>query len=264
MTSLLLLRNVRETVKKMIYFFAVSSFINIFAHIGYVGAGEVKESTIFREDFSSEKLLSSVWGAPTFSLYNFKADPDMVLNSSGINYLRLGLPENDVYPTGFIYAKDYFSYGSYSARIKVSDMPGVVASFFACTEISKIFTDGTHDEIDFEFITARPHAVLLTTWKTATGTEGKEQTPQHNSYLWEDPSFDMREWHVYRFDWFADRVDFYIDGIKRWTSTIAIPVRPMQIALHIFTYNKWEEVQFPPKGEAVQMTDWVEYREFEK
>jgi len=44
--------------------------------------------------------------------------------------------------------------------------------------------------------------------------EGKEQTSTHNFFLWEDPSFDIREWHVYRFDWYTDRVEFYIDGIN--------------------------------------------------
>lgn len=230
--------------------------------LSYTEASGVKKSASFGEDFSSRKPPSSIWGNSNFSLYNFKGDPDMVWNSSGINYLRLGLSESDIYPTGFIYTKEHFSYGSYSARIKVSDVPGVVASFFACTEITDVFTTGMHDEIDFEFITAKPHAVLLTTWRAATEKEGKDQTLHHNSYLWEDPSFDIREWHVYRFDWFPDRVDFYIDGIKRWTSTIAIPQRPMQIALHIYTIATWEEVQFPPKGEAEQMTDWVEYRKF--
>ncbi len=132
-------------------------------------------------------------------------------------------------------------------------------SFFACTEVS-ITAIGTMDEIDFEFITARPHSVLLTTWAEATGSEGNEQTPTHNSFLWGDPSFDIREWHVYRFDWYPDRVEFYIDGVKRWISRIAVPQRPMQISLHIYTIDTWEEVQFPPKGEVLQMTDWVEYR----
>jgi endo-1,3-1,4-beta-glycanase ExoK len=186
----------------------------------------------------------------------------MVSNSDGINYLRLGKSESNMYPTGFIYTKKRFSYGSYSARIKVSNIPGAVASFFICTEISKIFSDGTHDEIDFEFITARPHSVLMTTWYLATGMEGGEQTPTHNSFLWEDSSFNIREWHVYRFDWFPEKVDFYIDGIKRWTSKSAVPKRDMKVALHIYTIDKWREVKYPPKGEVVQMTDWVEYKAF--
>jgi hypothetical protein len=114
----------------------------------------------------------------------------------------------------------------------------------------------------FEFITAMPHSVLMTTWYQATGMEGYRQTLTHNSLEWKDPLFDIREWHVYRFDWYLDKVDFYIDGIKRWTSTKAIPRRELQIALHLYTYSEWKEVQFPPKGEVVQMTDWVEYREF--
>ncbi len=250
------------SMRKRDFLLVIFIVAGIFIHNQREAAG-LYEGKIFREDFSSEELSPSVWGISTFSLYNFKASPDMVSNSSGINYLRLGLPvSNGIYPTGFIYTNDHFSYGSYSARIKVSDMPGVIASFFACTEIKDIFTTGTHDEIDFELITANPHAVSLTTWKMATEKEGKYQTPNHISYLWENPSFDIREWHVYRFDWFPDKVGFYIDGIKVWTSTIAIPQKPMQIALHIFTHATWKEVRFPPKGEAVQVTDWVEYRKF--
>lgn len=240
----------------------LSAVFCVFVFANYSESADLQKKATFREDFSLGKLSIFRWGAPTFTLYNFKADPDMVSNSSGINYLKLGLSESNIYPTGFIYAKKRFSYGSYSARIKVSDVPGAVASFFVCTEIAKIFTDGTHDEIDFEFITAKPHTVLLTTWYLATGMEGGEQALTHNSFLWKDPSFDIREWHVYRFDWYLDRVDFYIDGVKRWTSTKAIPKRDMQIALHLYTIDTWEEIQFPPKGEAYQMTDWVEYKEF--
>jgi hypothetical protein len=225
--------------------------------------GEKMYKTIFREDFSSEKVFSSMWETPAFSVYNVRGEPSMVANSDGINRVRLGKPENGVYPTGFIYAKELLSYGSYSARIKVSDTPGVVASFFACTEISSIFSDGTHDEIDFEFIPAKPDSVLLTTWRAATGEEGGRQTPTHNSFFWRDPSFDIRKWHVYRFDWHPDRVDFFIDGKKVWTSERAIPKRLMQIALHIYTIDTWDEIKFPPKGEAVQMTDWVEYGVFQ-
>ena len=169
-------------------------FLRILLTVAYVfvfadcsESADLQKGAAFREGFSSKKLSIFRWGAPTFTLYNFRADPDMVSNSSGINYLKLGLSESNVYPTGFIYAKERFSYGSYSARIKISDVPGAVASFFVCTEIAKIFSDGTHDEIDFEFITAKPHAVLLTTWYFATGMEGDEQTPTHSSFLWEDP-----------------------------------------------------------------------------
>jgi beta-glucanase (GH16 family) len=119
------------------------------------------------------------------------------------------------------------------------------------------------DEIDFEFITARPNSVLMSTWAEANRKEGNKQTPTHNSFLWEDPSFDIREWHVYSFYWYPDRVEFYIDGFIRWVSTIAVPQRPMQIALHMYTIETWDEVQFPPKGEVLQMTDWVEYRAFQ-
>jgi len=229
--------------------------------INFSGIAAQGDSPYFSEDFSSKRLSVFRWGVPTFEIFNIKGDPDMVSNRNGINYLRLGPPGSKIYPSGFIYTKERFSYGSYSARIRVSDMPGAVASFFACNEIAKIFTDGTHDEIDFEFITAMPHSVLMTTWYQATGMEGGSQTLTHNSFEWKDPSFDIREWHVYRFDWHQDKVEFYIDGAKRWTSSKAIPRRDLQIALNIYTINTWKEVKFPPKGEVLQMNDWVEYRE---
>ncbi len=227
-------------------------------------SAELAKKAVFKEDFNTEKLSIFRWGAPVVSMYKFRGDPDMISNSNGINYLKLGESDSDIYPTGFIYTKDHFSYGSYSVRMKVSDVPGAVASFFTCTQIAKVFSDGTHDEIDFEFITAKPNSVLLTTWYLATGMEGGQQTPTHSSFLWEDSSFNITDWHVYRFDWYPDMVEFYIDGKKVWTSTEAIPKRDMQIAMHIYTIDTWEEVQYPPKGEVLQITDWVEYREFKK
>ncbi|RJQ48342.1 MAG: glycosyl hydrolase family protein [Nitrospiraceae bacterium] len=241
--------------------FAIAGF---FVMAVYTEPSEPEDTPYFREDFSAPKLSVFQWGEATFSLYNFRADPAMVSNSEGVNYLRLGESKSSVYPSGFIYTQERFSYGSYSARMKVSDMPGAVASFFACSEIAKIFTDATHDEIDFELITAEPHSVLLSTWYVATGMEGDSQTPTHNSFLWKDPSFDIRQWHVYRFDWYPERVDFFIDSRKVWTSTKAVPKRELQISLNIYTIDTWKEVQFPPKGEVVQMTDWVEYREISR
>lgn len=254
----------KKSIKTLLYFLPLLLIASFSTSANKTQAEIFKKTKIFRENFSLKRLSTFTWGAPTFSLYNFKADPAMISNSSGINYLRLGLSESDIYPTGLIYTRDHFSYGSYSARIKVSDVPGSVGSFFTCTEIAKIFTDGTHDEIDFEFITAKPHSVLMTTWRAATEIEGKEQTIYHNSYVWQDPSFNISDWHICRFDWYPDRVDFYIDGVKRWTSTTAIPQRTMQIVLHIYAHASWDEMQFPPKGETVQSTDWVEYREFVK
>lgn len=225
-------------------------------------SAELVKEPAFREDFSTERLSIFRWGVPDFSLYNFKSDPAMISNKNGLNYLKLGKSESDIYPSGFIYTKDHFSYGSYAVRMKVSDVPGAVASFFTCSQIAKVFSDGTHDEIDFEFITAKPNSVLLTTWYLATGMEGSQQTPTHNSFMWTDSSFDIRQWHVYRFDWYPNKVDFFIDNKKIWTSTRAIPKRDMLIALHLYTYSKWEEVQFPPKDEVLQISDWVEFRDF--
>ncbi len=230
----------------------------------YSRSAELTNEPAFREDFSSERLSIFRWGVPDFTLYNFISDPSMISNRNGLNYLKLGKSDTDIYPSGFIYTKDHFSYGSYSVRMKVSDVPGAVASFFTCSQIAEVFSDGTHDEIDFEFITAKPNSVLLTTWYLATGMEGSQQTPTHNSFMWTDPSFDIREWHVYRFDWYQDNVDFFVEGKILWTSTRAIPKREMLIALHLYTYSKWEEVQFPPKDEVLQISDWVEFREFKK
>jgi beta-glucanase (GH16 family) len=228
----------------------------------YSETADLGKEPTFKEDFSTKRLSIFRWGVPDFTLYNFKSDPEMISNNNGLNYLKLGKSETDIYPSGFIYTKDHFSHGSYAVRMKVSDVPGAVASFFICSEIAKVFSDGTHDEIDFEFITAKPDSVLMTTWYLSTGMEGNQQTPAHNSFMWTDPSFDIREWHVYRFDWYQDRVDFFIDGNKIWTSTKAIPKRDMLIALHLYTYAQWDEVQFPPKDEVLQITDWVEVKEF--
>ncbi|MCK5427742.1 MAG: family 16 glycosylhydrolase, partial [Thermodesulfovibrionia bacterium] len=132
-----------------LFFRILLTIVYIFVCLGYVEAEEKNGKIIFREDFFSKKPSSSNWGNATFSMYKFKGDSSMVSNSSGVNYLRLGQPESDIYPAGFIFTKDHFYYGSYSARIKVSDVPGAVASFFTCTGVTDT-SMSTMDEIDFE------------------------------------------------------------------------------------------------------------------
>jgi len=60
-------------------------------------SADLKADATFREDFSSERLSTFRWGFPEFSLFKFKADPEMVSNSDGINYLKLGRSDSDMY-----------------------------------------------------------------------------------------------------------------------------------------------------------------------
>jgi hypothetical protein len=102
-------------------------------------SAELEKEASFMEDFSSERLSVFRWGIPTFTMYNFRGDPDMVSNISGKNYLRLGRSETDIYPSGFIYTKEHFTYGSYSARMRISGAPGAVASFLPAQKSQMFF-----------------------------------------------------------------------------------------------------------------------------
>jgi beta-glucanase (GH16 family) len=69
-----------------------------------------------------------------------------------------------------------------------------------------------------------------------------------------DPS---AAFHEYRFDWYTNRVDYYVDGKQYATLTNQVPDRPSRILLNHWSSNipKWGGEA--PREDAVMLVDWV-------
>ncbi len=142
---------------------------------------------------------------------------------------------------------DKYSYGKYSASIKVSQTPGTYLTFYSYQWPTGILREG-HNEIDIEiqYIDGR-YTALLSTWV-------KGVKSRYMYYLPFDPSED---YHTYGYDWYPDRVEFYIDNMSKpvWTSRSNIPAQPMYVY-----FQNWVIRDVPAShgdGINTEYVDWV-------
>lgn len=141
-----------------------------------------------------------------------------------------------------IESREYFSYGSYRARMKMPKTKGVVSAFFT-------YRNDPVDAINIELLSKESQIVRFTTWKDN----------KNNSYktdLGFDPSANF---HTYGFDWREDRVDFFVDSKKLWTSTESIPNHAGKLLFNAWTGNP----KFgggPPSRKTWLFVDWVKVR----
>lgn len=94
-----------------------------------------------------------------------------------------------------------FGYGRYEAILTASGDPGAVTSFFTYTGG---YWGDPHDEIDFEFVASKPREVHLNYFRG--GKDDAVDIP-----LWFNTSHGD---HLYAFEWSADSIRWYVDGVK--------------------------------------------------
>ena len=116
-------------------------------------------------------------------------------------------------------------FGRYEVVMTAARGEGVISSFFTYT--GPHFGDA-HDEIDFEFLGRDTTKVWLNRFVDGQKLPGR----------WLDLGFDAAEGpHLYRFDWFPDRLVWYVDGreLMRVTADeMAIPQIPQRIYFNIW------------------------------
>jgi beta-glucanase (GH16 family) len=136
--------------------------------------------------------------------------------------------------------KDFF-YGTYRASIKMSSVPGAVVGWFT-------YLGNPLNEIDVEFLTRDPKKAHFTLHQIRTDVD----------HATADMPFDpSAAFHEYRFDWYTNRVDYYVDGRKYATLTNQVPDRPSRIMLNHWSSNLPMWGGKAPTEDAVMLVDWV-------
>ena len=195
-----------------------------------------------------DSLRSDLW---TVSSYKPNSDtltttfmPSNVWSGDGRLVLRSIHDDN----TGGEYkSNDKFYLGKYRASINVDPVPGTFLTFFAYVWPSDQ-GNNVHNEIDIELIDNHGKATaMLSTWRNYVKTQ----------YLYALPFDPSAGYHTYGFDWYADRVEFYIDDMTTpvWTSCSNIPQDPMYVY-----FNSWVEKNPPANhgnGVSTEYVDWV-------
>ncbi|AFC99311.1 Beta-glucanase/Beta-glucan synthetase [Methanocella conradii HZ254] len=142
---------------------------------------------------------------------------------------------------------DKYFYGKYRASIKVDQTPGTYQTFYSYQWPTGILREG-HNEIDIEIQKADgKYTALFSTWV-------KGVKSRYMYYMPFDPSED---YHTYGYDWYPDRVEFYIDDMSKpiWTSRSNVPAQPMYVY-----FQNWVQRDVPADhggGVNTEYVDWV-------
>jgi endo-1,3-1,4-beta-glycanase ExoK len=193
--------------------------------------------TSFRDDFNSFDSNRWIKSDHVQGLTDF--DPDNVVVDNGL--LRLRVPA-DTTNGGQIESRDYYSYGTFRARMKVADASSSITGFYLYrgpdlySEIDiEVYNDGTGN-MDF-----------------VTYADG-----QRTNYVSKDFRFDpSADFHTYRFDYAPDSVQFYVDGTLRQTWTDGVPSATMKLLVNTW-FPDWLSGQAPDTARATRV-DWIDY-----
>ncbi|WP_428929742.1 family 16 glycosylhydrolase [Marinibacterium sp. SX1] len=179
----------------------------------------------------------------------------------GDGFARLSLesaPEGQVTPYlgAELQRQGPFGYGRYEVYMKPGRGDGLVSAFFVYTGPA---FDKPHDEIDFEFLGRDTTKVWLNIFTNGDNLPGR----------WLDLGFDAANApHLYRFDWRADSVTWYVDGQEILTVTSEehpIPQTPGKVFLHIWAgTDKMVDWLKAPAADLAAQADYycASYRPF--
>jgi beta-glucanase (GH16 family) len=197
------------------------------------------EGTSFRDDF--DDFDSSRWIKSDHVLGRTDFDPDNVV----VNSERLGLKIPALTTNGAeIESMEYYSYGTYRARMRTADAPSSITGFYLYR------SPDFYAEIDIEIYNDGTGSVDFVTY--ANGRRTHHVTRQVNF----DPSAGF---HTYRFDYLPGAVKFWVDGDLMQTWTAGVPNASMKLLVNTW-FPSWLE-GLPPLTNRFTRVEWISYHQ---
>ncbi|PKM62151.1 MAG: hypothetical protein CVU99_00610 [Firmicutes bacterium HGW-Firmicutes-4] len=182
----------------------------------------------------------NIWAVSDKNLGRSWLNPLNIAVSDG--FLKIRMPAHSL-EGGEIVSHQAVTYGSYEIRMKLPQAPSSITGFFLYAPPDYFY------EIDIEIYNSKDGKLLLTTY-----ADGAVQN-EYNGKLGFDPTADF---HTYRFDYFTDRVAFYVDDklIQEWQDGFPEEY-PMQLMVNSW-YPNWLEGT-PTTADQFLLVDWIQY-----
>lgn len=236
-----------------------------FFFISIIGqTSEPFHNDYFYEDFNGSSVDNSIWHIATWSEHGGQTGIERCYVENGfLNMVFINDSQNG-FLSAAIQSRDEFLYGKWEARIKPSNVPGLLNSFYTIDWNNTIdessTSNGTKEEIDIEFLT-----------KSFTGTDGEVHFAVHASNktsfntnpditLGFDPSDDF---HIWGFEITPEYIEWFVDNnvLKRYTyadNDISI-TSPYQLKLNVWSAVNW--IGGPPESdiECIYQIDWIKF-----
>jgi len=227
-------------VKKILL---VSMMLNILGDVASFTAAEE-----IRQEFTSKKDFTSFWNISTWSNDEQQYSKSNVVLDTVNGLVRLtisGTPAGARPVNGEITSRRTdFLYGSYRASIKFDGTPGGVVGWFVYRT-----TDDIH-EIDVEYLTEDTKNIHFTLHHVTTNVDYKKLRI----------SFDpTAAFHEYRFDWYPEKVVYFIDGDSVAVLTHNVPDASCSIMLNFWSANMPDWGGPAPTKDACMYVDYMRY-----
>lgn len=163
-------------------------------------------------------------------------------------------PSNGVpYSGGEFRSKEFYGYGRYEVSMKAIKNDGVVSSFFTYTGPSD---NNPWDEIDIEILGKNTEKVQFNYYTNGRG---------NHEYMYE-LGFDAAEdFHTYAFEWYQNKILWYVDGEHVHTAIVNIPVTEGKIMMNAWCgkgVDSWLKAFDDTKMPLAAEYQWFSYTPF--
>ncbi|KAJ7599020.1 concanavalin A-like lectin/glucanase domain-containing protein [Mycena floridula] len=179
---------------------------------------------------------------------------NVFINQTGVHLtVSPATSEGDVIPSGGIYTKNYFGFGSYHFLAQTSTVSGTVQAFYNYksddNEVDIELTDPSNLQQTFKY-SVKPQQYSVT------------GTPLPTTLLEYVPNFDVGEgFHTHSFIWDASSVAFGLDDV--WSSPITtnVPTNPGVISMSHWSDGNEKFSGGPPTVDSTMTIQrlWVFY-----
>ncbi len=248
-------------MKKILRFFWCYALIHF---IFPVSAQEAYVDEVFFDDFNGSGVETSVWQIATWKEHGGQTGTDRCYVSDGKLNMVFINDSQDGFLSAAIQTRNEFLYGRWEARLKVSDVPGVLNSFYTIdwdnTADNTSGSDGTKEEIDIEFLTY-----------TFDNNEGEVHFAVHAEGLTSfntnpDIALDFNpsdDFHVWGFDIQPDYIEWFVDDrvLLRYNYSehdVSI-TSPYQLKLNVWSAVNWINGPPTPDVESIYQIDWIRF-----
>ncbi len=151
--------------------------------------------------------------------------------------------------------RKFYGYGRYEVSMKPIKNDGVVSSFFTYTGPTD---KNPWDEIDIEFLGKDTTIVQFNYFTKGRG---------NHEYIHE-LGFDASEdFHTYAFEWYEDKIVWFVDGEEVYTATNNIPTTRGKIMMNAWCgkgVDAWLKAFDPSNMPLTAEYEWFSYTPFEQ
>ncbi len=197
---------------------------------------EIEWFPTWNEEFNGTSLNPANWRAlniawPYNNEQQYYADTHATVANGELTILSTNQRQGGRnYTSARIESGDRFfqRYGRFEMRAKLPSTQGIWPAFWLLPQPT-----GWPPEIDImELLGHQPNTVYMTNhWGTASN-------PQHLTFSYTGPDFSAA-FHTFACEWHPDRIDYFVDGVLRGTSTTNIPQMPMYVILNTAVGGFW-------------------------